>query len=141
MELKEGMYVRTDKGLIGKITKKEQFDTHCILEYTGQYCKRVLSTSGNDSEVIKASFDIIDLIEEKDLVEIEFYSPRYRERIIRLFEVDYIIKNNICFENGHCQLNILNGEWTNSDKQLKPIIKSVITHELFESMKYEVSNE
>ena len=57
--MKVGDYVRTDKGLIGKVIKKEEYDTHVILEYEGQYCKRVLSTTGTDSEVIKSSPNII----------------------------------------------------------------------------------
>ena len=66
--MKVGDYVRTDKGLIGKVIKKEEYDTHIILEYEGQYCKRVLTTSGTDSEVIKSSPNIIDLIEVGDYV-------------------------------------------------------------------------
>ena len=37
----------------------------------------------------KSSPNIIDLIEEGDLLKIEYYAPRWKERLTRLFEVEY----------------------------------------------------
>ena len=111
-----GDYVRTDKGLIGKVIKKEEYTTHTILEYEGQYCKRVLTLSGNDSEIIKSSPNIIDLIEEGDYV-------------------NGLKVTRICFdEDGERILNTENCilELINED------IKSIVTHEQFSQMEYKV---
>lgn len=94
-----------------------------------------------NSEIPLPSFNIIDLIEEQDLVEIEFYSQRRKKRITRLFEVDFIYDNDITFDNAHCQLNIIGGSWSNADKRLKPVFKSVVTKEQFENMKYRIGDK
>ncbi len=91
-----------------------------------------------DDYIIKSSPNIIDLIEVGDFVKIEFFSNRYLKRLERIFEVDYVINKSICFENGHCQLNILDGKWSNQDEELKPIIKSIVTKEQFESMENKI---
>jgi hypothetical protein len=115
--MKVGDYVRADKGLIGKVIKKEEYDTHTILEYEGQYCKRVLSTTGTDSEIIKSSPNIIDLIEVGDyvngkLVEDIFNRTNYADKSIKLKgSGDY---------------------WYNEH------IKSIVTKEQFKSIEYEV---
>lgn len=113
-----GDYVRTDKGLIGKIIKKEEYDTHTILEYEGQYCKRVLSTTGTDSEVIKSSPNIIDLIEVGDYVNGS-----------KVLDIAQAPKKAIYTEqeNGGALLPILNNR-----------IESILTKEQFESMEYKV---
>ena len=121
-----GDYVRTDKGLIGKIIKKEEYDTHTILEYEGQYCKRVLSTTGTDSEVIKSSPNIIDLIEVGD------YVNGYK---VLEIEKDYLL-------DYREEINVLivqNGEVYEVAKKIyNDDIKSIVTKEQFESMEYKV---
>lgn len=133
MKLEVGMYAynKTDrKQGIGKIVCLQEYNNANIL-----YKKSVkLISIGN----IIASHDITDLIEDRDFVEIEFYSLRYEKRVIRIFEVGYKDEEYINFENMHCDLQMINGEWSNSDKELEPAIKSIVTKEQFESMKYEV---
>ena len=112
-----GEYVRTDKGLIGKVIKKEEYDTHFILEYKGQYCKRVLTTSGTDSEIVKSSPNIIDVIEVGDYVNglkaIQMYSPEGKYTLwIKLSDNTFI---------------------DNSEE-----IKSIATKEQFKNIEYEV---
>ena len=171
MELKEGMYVRTDKGYIFKIkefkkhytkgTRKLDFckviqveENYLLLD--GKQCEFIESVDYSippcypsdeelekiKSNILKASYNIIDLIEEKDFCEIEFYSERYKERVKRIFEVGYVARgeqSHISFENAHCQLDIINGEWSKHDKCLNPKIKSIVTKEQFESMSYEIN--
>lgn len=108
--MKVGDYVRTDKGLIGKVIKKEEYDTHTILEYEGQYCKRVLSTTGTDSEVIKSSQNIIDLIEVGDYV--NGYEVTSKDQFLGFGNHDWYMTNDE--------------------------IKSIVTKENFESMEYKV---
>lgn len=110
-------YVRTDKGLIGKVIKKEEYDTYFILEYKGQYCKRVLTTSGTDSEIVKSSPNIIDILEVGDYVNglkvIQMYSPEGKYTLwIKLSDNTFI---------------------DNSEE-----IKSIATKEQFKNIEYEV---
>ena len=117
--MKVGDYVRTDKGLIGKVIKKEEYDTHTILEYEGQYCKRVLSTTGTDSEVIKSSPNIIDLIEVGD------YVNGYK---VLFIDNDLSKTKNIkCIDNEEERQCFYEQD-----------IKSIVTKEQFESMEYKV---
>jgi len=137
MELKEGMYVRTEKGKIIKIEKLHIYEHDKILVNINGYLV-------NSLEILKASYNIIDLIEEKDFCEIEFYSERYKERVKRIFEVGYVARgerSHISFENAHCQLDIINGEWSKHDKCLNPEIKSIVTKEQFESVSYKVGGK
>lgn len=115
--MKVNDYVRTDKGLIGKVIKKEEYDTHFILEYKGQYCKRVLTTSGTDSEIVKSSPNIIDILEVGDYVNglkvIQMYSPEGKYTLwIKLSDNTFI---------------------DNSED-----IKSITTKEQFKNIEYEV---
>lgn len=109
-----GEYIRTDKGLIGKVIKKEEYDTHFILEYKGQYCKRVLTTSGTDSEIIKSSPNIIDILEVGDYV---------NGGQVREIEKDYI--------------RISGGSYIWQFLK-KEEIKSIATKEQFKNIEYEV---
>lgn len=109
-----GEYVRTDKGLIGKVIKKEEYDTHFILEYKGQYCKRVLTTSGTDSEIVKSSPNIIDILEIGDYV---------NGGQVREIEKDYI--------------RISGGSYIWQFLK-KEEIKSIVTKEQFKNIEYEV---
>lgn len=125
MEIEVGMYVRTKNGEIGKI--------RVIIDN-----KIFINTNQYYSTVVKASYNIIDLIEEKDLVEIEYYSLRKNERVTRLFEVSFKEGIYINLSNAKCEFMLINGEFNEEDKELKPIIKTIVTKEQFESMSYKV---
>ena len=135
MKLEPNMYVRLvndveDIVVINKIANV--FETTILTEndgsiYQGEYTKE---------NVVKASYDIIDLIEEKDLLEIEYFSLRYEKRVTRLFEVTYKEGRFINLDNAKCQFMLIDNDWTDNDKELEPIIKSIVTKEQFESMKY-----
>lgn len=137
--MKVGDYVRLDR--CQGINKIEDFDedrNKYILEDVigDEWGEETFLLDEND--VINYSSNIIDLIEEGDFIKIEFFSNRYSKRLERIFEVDYVINKSICFENGHCQLNILDGKWSNQDEELNPIIKTIVTKEQFKSMEYKV---
>ena len=137
MKLEVGQFVRTTKGKIDKI---DDYDStfNCYHLITELKCSGIV-----EDDVLKASHNIIDLIEEKDFCEIEFYSERYKERVKRIFEVGYVARgeqSHISFENNHCQLDIINGEWSKHDKCLNPEIKSIVTKEQFSQMEYKVGD-
>lgn len=119
-----GDYARTDKGKIGKIVHFEPRD-----KYPYSYNRVILDTEGHKRttrNIIKCSESIIDLIEVGDYVngnkivhiqEEEF--PDYPKRLL-FAGVD---ENNI---------DDVWEVYNNED------IKSIVTHEQFESMEYKV---
>ena len=119
MEKEVGMYVRTKDGCICQILRTTYLELY-------------------DEDILKASYNIIDLIEEKDLVEIEYFSLRYNERVTRLFEVSFKEGKYIYLSNAKCEFMLINGEFNEVDKELKPIIKTIVTKEQFKSCMYKV---
>ena len=110
MELKEGMYIRTDDGIITKIIDNRDN----VIIKTDDY------TTHLRSKVTKASNNIIDLIEVGDIITYEFPTG--------LGMLKY--ENVTVLEN---LLDILK----NSDEYT---ILSIVTKEQFESMSYKVGD-
>lgn len=121
MKLKEGMYVRTKEGLIDKV----------IIDYKGCCnspncnCKHVSCEHNyyDEENIIKASYNIIDLIEVGDYVNGELVVQVSNDK-------GWVFTEPVYFdeyrgeEKHYC--------YNNSE------IKSVATKELFDSVKYEV---
>ena len=103
MELEIGMYVRTINGKIW-IIKSQQ------------------AISGHRKDIINASYDIIDLIEEGDVIHFEFCGI---DNINDVMKEDDIL--NVGFDEDGDILT------------LKDInIKSIVTHEQFSQMEYRI---
>lgn len=138
-EIKVGEYTRNEDGYIEKVDSFDKLtniykDEEGILrKWEGE------DVWGNEysSIIVKHSPNLIDIIEDNDFCKIEFYSPRYEEKVIRIFEVSKI-DEYITFENFHCDLFMANGEWGCHDKRLNPVIKEIITKEMMESISYKV---
>lgn len=120
MKLEEGMYVRTKKGIakvLGRV--KEPTNYYYKMLITDRYLEINDDTEYIDeSDIIKFSKSIIDLIEEGD------YVNGYRVDLID--EID---------GRKYLDLHYMECEWRytfNED------IKDIVTKEQFESMKYEV---
>ena len=77
------------------------------------------------------SNNILDLLEEEDLVRIEYFSPRHNKRITRLFIVDEISNDRrfITINNVHMHFLISENDFLGNDKKLEPTIKSFIPRE------------
>ena len=109
MELKEGMYVRTKDGFIDKVIN--DYKDSC--NNPNCNCKHV-SCEHNyyEENIIKASYNLIDLIEAGDYV--------------NGYKVIYVYPNLIKVDSTDI--------W-----EIHPHdIKSIITKEMFDSIKYEV---
>lgn len=114
LELKENMYIRTCDGIIDKV----------IIDYNGHCanpnceCKHISCEKNyyDEDKVIKASFDIIDLIEVGDYVNGSW--------------VNDIVDGKPIHED--CNDPFYSFWWENED------IKTVITHEQMERMAYKV---
>lgn len=141
MELKEGMYVRfkDNKGIqyIGKLININEYREPCF-----KYAIEVNWYDDyifiGDEDILKASFNLIDLIEYMDLLEIEGSIKIYGEnKTVALFN-PVRCDGFTLFEDGtHCI--ILNLDYLVDVKDLK--IKSVLTKEQFDSMKYVVERD
>lgn len=127
MEIEVGEYVRTEYGEIEKVV--------CI------YDKRYMNEEGNITrfnEIKSHSKNLINLIEDEDIVILEYKSPKYRERITRRFEVSKI-DDDIRFENSHCDFHCKVGDKKITDTICKNIkIKSIVTHKQFSNIEYKV---
>ena len=125
VDIKVGMYVRTNYGIIEIINN--------ILEYTGDVyylnsfhtavkLDKETNVAGSKGKVIKASFNIIDLIEVGD------YVNDYK--ILDMVDVkDSNEKAFTIFQHKGTDTIYF---YSNED------IKSIVTKEQFESVKYEV---
>ena len=137
MKLKVGQFARLKSGYICKIININDFrEPNMKYGVEANYLKDVMFIG--DDDVVKASYNIIDLIEEKDLLEIEYFSLRYEKRVTRLFEVTYKEGRFINLDNAKCQFMLIDNDWTDNDKELEPIIKSIVTKKQMEQMAYKV---
>lgn len=150
-EIKVGEYVRTHEGYIAKFKKYEKSRSSkcklCIFDNSIRDISYIIYDEDTflfDDElkkyIAKHSPNIIDLIEDEDFCKIEFYSPRYEKRVTRIFKVSKI-DEYINFENFHCDLFMVNREWSLHDKRLNPVIKEVVTKEMMESISYKVERK
>ena len=124
MELKPNMYVRTKKGTFNKVLKIDE-----TLKYENE--DRLIVNEEDwflvESDLVKASYNIIDLIEVGDYVN--------GVRVERI-DKDPFIKGQVDLWTNEITSNY----W--GDIGLTPIrdkdIKSIVTKEQFESMSYKV---
>lgn len=108
MELKEGMYVRTKRGQIGKIITIGK--DNVAIEFNRMWQDII----HKENIVKEPSFDIIDLIEDGDYV--------------NGYKVDFVQNNEIIFNHNHpTKLNIFAKD-----------IKSIVTREAFKNMSYHI---
>ena len=141
MKLEEGMYVRTDKGFISQIIEfKEHYtkgkrlvNSYSIKEVVENY----LLLKGNQCEFIESiDYSIPPCYpSDEELEKIKSHIVKASNNIIDLIEVgDYVngykvihrTKSLLGFEDGQ------DGDWYLSNEN----IKSIVTKEQFESMKY-----
>lgn len=140
-DIKKGDYIRTPYGIVKYVEDVMLFDCDCDKSFKKVdveiHCDDY-EFIVHDDEIIKSNSNILELLEEQDLVKIEFYSPRYEERVTRLFEVTFKDEQYINLDNAKCQFMLTNGNWSWRDKKLNPVIKSVITKEQFSQMEYRI---
>ena len=113
MELKEGMYVRTKEGEVKKVFQYDEQENNCL--WCTLNCYVILKNS-----IVKASYNIIDLIEVGD------YVNGYKVYSGGKNHFDYIVTWD---EERNYYMKI---ELPSID------IKSIVTKEQFASVKYEV---
>lgn len=135
MKLEVGMYVRTKKGMMAKIISKEDVSGSLHKEEIVFILDNGNRLALNSRKVIKASHNIIDLIEEGDYVngyKIDYINSKCETPFLRSnqpYRVDNTLYSTLV-EKGKDYNQPLH--FYNED------IKSIVTKEQFESMKYEV---
>ena len=126
MEIKVGEYVRTKNGLIGKVNKIELAGSG--VRFGGEYLSetiiqfndgKVYERRVKEKDIIKHSFNLIDLIEVGDYVNGNIVTDKY------LFAGE---KPVIEIERND----------TNCKCLCEKDIKSILTHELYEANAYKV---
>lgn len=121
IELKENMYVRTKDGIIDKV----------IIDYNGHCaspnceCKHISCAKNyyDEDKVAKASYNIIDILEEGDYVN--------GQKIYYDEELDFLYVQSFDGDGEFYQESITKQSFIDN-------IKSVITHEQMEQMAYKV---
>lgn len=152
-DIKAGEYVRTRQG---RITRLIKIAFHNVVVGHGMqmfqpYCKFENShfiSADNEEElynkintyITKHSFNLMDLLETKDIVALEYYVEKYAKRIIRKFEV-FKCYALIKFNNIHCDFlyNLDEKKWTEEEYDIQ--IKQILTHEQFETNCYKVEGD
>ena len=135
--MKIGDYVRTKCGISKIISNPNENEFNIDIFKKDGITLRCIK----QKNIILSSPNIIELFEEHDLVVIEYFSLRYKERVTRLFEVDYKDKEFMTLKNAYCDFMLRNNEFNDEDKKLKPIIKSIVTKEQFSTMEYKVESK
>lgn len=117
-------YIRTEYGIIGKILEDEDIGENGVYIDTTFLDDYADETNFVKYEDIKShSFNIIDLIEEGDYVNgIKIYS----------------LKKRIGYRDKEQEVVIINKNFCNCKFIRTEDIKSIVTKEQFERMKYEV---
>ena len=123
MELKECMYIRTKDGFIDKVIN----DYKGCCNSPNCNCKHVSCEHNyyDEENIIKPSDDITDLIKAGDVIE----TPK------GIFQVGYIENNVIYTDDSKVIACLRNDEHLCFENNT---IKSIVTKEMFNSVKYEV---
>ena len=125
MKLECGMYFRTKAGTINKIDSfaedKSEFYFNTKPIFSDGEC--LGGNWGYTNDIVKASYDIIDLIEENDYID--------GQRVYYDEELDYLYVRCIDGDdNLYCE-SIKKQSFINN-------IKSIVTHEQMEQISYKV---
>ena len=126
-EIKVGEYVRTIDGYIEKVTEIDNNYVYSdgILSYQFQGDVEIPNSYEEKSKIVKHSPNIIDLVQEGDII--EWYSEIY----IGYYGINEII-------NRFGSIGVYAEEFDAVIDLKNLTIKSVVTKEMFNQVKYEV---
>lgn len=139
-EIKIGEYIRTKHDYIVKVVNINEWrEPSMKYGVEANYLKDIMFIG--DNEILKHSFNIINLLEDKDIVILEYYVSKYRKRIQRKFEIE-VFGKDIYFLNYRCsflynkeQQKFING------KGFNPKIKAIATKECFSRIEYKLEEK
>lgn len=118
--MKKYKYVRFDDG---KIVSFSEFNRN-FNSYDGRYCK-----------------DVVDLLEENDMVRIEYFLPKEDKRVNQLFQVESVTGDNyyVVLKNAYMNFIIKNNEFNH--EELNPLIKAIIPNEKIKNIEYHLDEK
>lgn len=103
----------------------------------------LLDESNKDSDLLDGKYckTITDLLEENDMVRIEYYSPKEDKRVNQLFQVESAIGDNyyVILKNAYMNFIIKNNEFNH--EELNPIIKTIIPNEKIKKIEYHLDEK
>lgn len=139
-KIEVGEYIRTYEGIIGKVLEDEDIRENGVYIDTTFLDDYVDETNFVKYEDIKKhSLNLIDLIEENDIVKLEYYVRKYGKRITRRFEIEHISDEVIYFDNRYCSFCYdLKQHLYRDGKGYNPKLKSIVTKEQFKSIEYNI---
>ena len=134
LELRENMYIRTKDGIIAKVYYIDNDTIFFDKELYRTYGDSIdFLEKDNLERIVKASYNIIDLIEVGD------YLNGFKVSKIERYDTNTIIKI------GNSTFNVLEGEKiytpsydNNNGYEKIEKLKSIVTHEQMEQMAYKV---
>lgn len=152
-KLEVGMYIRTDKGFIAKVKEfkhdytkgKRLVDDYSVKEVVENY----LSLDGNQCRLIESiDYSIPPCYpSDEELDEIKSHILKASHNIIDLIEVgDYVNGYEVSFKGNdyqpfvQCDYPVQEGT-TNHYRFYEKAIYSIVTKEQFEAMEYKVESE
>ena len=118
MELRVNDYVRTKSGLIGKLMGSNAYDENKIAILIDDTKDIKITPVIDKEQIIKSSPNITDLIEGGDYVNGVLVESIFQREKDKLYIHSFDTEIMMCFTNNN--------------------IKSIVTHEQFESMEYKV---
>ena len=144
-QLKIGEYGRTNLGnifIFAWLVNADgiKYKDKVILIENGKVINNFYYFKENE-KIIKNSKNIFELLENGDIVILEYYVSKYKKRIIRNFEI-YKADNEstlISFENAHCNFlyDLQKNQWLDG-KGFNPKIKKIMTHNEFANIGYDL---
>ena len=137
-KIEVGEYIRTKDGRIDKVDRYSI--GCCVYHCKNGMCIDECETVGIPiSDIKKHSSNIKELVEEGDIVKLEYYVRKYGKRITRRFEIKNISDEVLYFDNRYCSFcyDLKQHLWRDG-KGYNPKIKSIVTKEQFRNVEYEV---
>lgn len=135
-KIEVGEYVRTKDGRIDKVDRYSI--GCCVYHCKNGMCIDECETVGIPiSDIKKHSSNIKELVEEGDIVKLEYYVRKYGKRITRRFEIKNISDEVLYFDNRYCSFcyDLKQHLWRDG-KGYNPKLKSIVTKEQFKNREY-----
>lgn len=100
----------------------------------------------NDGDIIESNENgqrLFEILNNGDLLKIQFYSVRYGKRVTRLFEVEIRAedKHLIVLSNSYCEFIVYNQEFAPHDQEYAPVILSIIPREKLDTIEQQLSSD
>lgn len=132
-EIQVGEYVRTTSGFIAKCIEKDEYNLEFDDSVRVSYGELWSNLYPSENDIVKHSFNLIDLIEEGDYVKL-YYKLGNKEYIDNISS--YVCNVGKSDDKSFIELDYGqdgNKFLFNADK-----IKTIVTHEQFKAMEYKV---